>query len=63
MSNPFREVHRTGEDPVISKRGKSVARVVPEKQIKPWLALRGRGAYTADPSAPAIAETEIESLR
>ncbi len=57
------EVHRTGEEVVISKRGKPVARVIPEKEIKPWLALRGTGAYTADPFAPALGETEIESLK
>lgn len=57
------EVQRTGEDLVISKRGKPVARVVAEKEPKPWLALRGTGAYTADPFAPALAETEIEALK
>lgn len=61
--NPFREVHRTGEELVISKRGKPVARVIPEKEIKLWLALRGTGDFTAGPFAPAVAETEIESLR
>lgn len=57
------EVQRTGEDLVISKRGKAVARVVAEKESKPWLALRGTGAYTADPFAPAIEEIEIEALK
>ncbi len=57
------EVQRTGEGLVISKRGKPVARVVPEKASQPWLALRGTGVYTADPFAPALAETEIEALK
>lgn len=57
------EVQRTGEDLVISKRGKPVARVVAEKQSKPWFALRGTGAYTVDPYAPALGETEIEALK
>lgn len=57
------EVQRTGEELVISKRGKAVARVVAEKESKPWLALRGTGAYTADPFAPVIGETEIEALK
>ena len=56
------EVQRTGEDLVISKRGKPVARVVAEKESKPWLALRGTGEYLADPFAPAIDESEIEAL-
>lgn len=57
------EVQRTGEELVISKRGKPVARVTAEKESKPWLALRGTGSYTADPFAPAISETEIEALK
>lgn len=57
------DVQRTGEDLVISKRGKPVARVVPERATKPWLVLRGAGAYTADPFAPALEETHIEALK
>ncbi len=57
------EVQRTGEDIVISKRGKTVARVVAEKEPKPWLALRGTGSYTADPFAPVLKEFEIEALK
>lgn len=57
------DVQRTGEDLLISKRGKPVARVVAEKTDKPWLALRGTGSYTADPFAPALGESEIESLK
>lgn len=57
------EVQRTGEDLVISKRGKAVARVVAEREPKPWLSLRGKGAYTGDPFAPAVEETKIESLK
>ena len=57
------EVQRTGEEIVISKRGKPVARVTPEKASKPWLALRGTGSYTTDPFAPALGENEIEALK
>lgn len=57
------EVQRTGEDLVISKRGKAVARVVAAKESKPWLALRGTGAYTADPFAPTLGEHEIDALK
>jgi len=57
------DVQRSGEDLVISKRGKPVARVVPEREDKPWLALRGSGAYTADPFVPALEESHIEALK
>jgi prevent-host-death family protein len=57
------EVRQTGEELVISKRGKPVARVIAEKEPKPWLALRGTGSYTADPFAPVLEETEIEALK
>lgn len=57
------EIQRTGEDLVISKRGKPVARVVAEKEPKPWLVLRGKGNYVADPFAPVLGETEIEALK
>ena len=57
------EVQRSGQDLVISKRGKPVARVVAEKPPMPWLALRGSGGYTGDPFAPALAEIEIDALK
>ena len=57
------EVRQTGEELVISKRGKPVARVIAEKEPKPWLALRGTGPYTAEPFAPVLEETEIEALK
>lgn len=57
------EVSRTGEELVILKRGRPVARVVPARDEKPWLALRGRGAFVGDPFAPVVAEAEIEALR
>ena len=57
------EVQRTGEDLVISNRSKPVARVVAEKAEKPWLVLRGTGAFSGDPFAPALGETEIEALK
>lgn len=57
------EVQRTGQDLIISKRGKPVARVVAEKEEQPWLALRGRGRMVGDPYEPALKETEIEALK
>ena len=57
------QVSRTGEELVILKRGRAVARVVPARDEKPWLALRGRGEFTGDPFASVIADSDIEALR
>ena len=57
------EVNRTGEELVISKRGKPVARVVPENPEKPWLALRGSARFIGDPFEPTVSESEIECLK
>ena len=57
------EVSRTGEELVILKRGRPVARLVPARDDKPWLALRGRGEFTGDPFAVVVEESEIEVLR
>jgi prevent-host-death family protein len=57
------QVQQSGEDLVISKRGRPVARVVAEKQSQPWLALRGKGRYQVDPLEPALPETEIDALK
>jgi prevent-host-death family protein len=57
------QVSRTGEELVILKRGRPVARLVPAREDKPWLALRGRGSFTGDPFASVVAESEIEVLR
>ncbi|MFM8702532.1 MAG: type II toxin-antitoxin system Phd/YefM family antitoxin [Planctomycetia bacterium] len=57
------QVSRTGEELVILKRGRPVARVVPARDEKPWLALRGRGAFTGDPFAAVVTESDIEALR
>lgn len=56
-------VQNTGEELVISKRGKPVARVIAEKEAKPWLALRGKGKFKGDPFEPALGENEIEALK
>lgn len=57
------QVSRTGEELVILKRGRPVARVVPARDEKPWLALRGRGAFTGDPFASVVDESDIDALR
>jgi antitoxin (DNA-binding transcriptional repressor) of toxin-antitoxin stability system len=56
-------VSRTGEELVILKRGRPVARLVPVGEEKPWLALRGRGAFTGDAFASVVDEADIEALR
>lgn len=57
------QVSRTGEELVIMKRGRPVARVVPARDEKPWLALRGRGEFIGDPFASVVNEADIEALR
>jgi prevent-host-death family protein len=57
------QVSRTGEELIILKRGRPVARVVPAREEKPWLALRGRGEFTGDPFATVVDEADIEALR
>ena len=57
------EVSQTGEELVILKRGRPVACLVPVRDDKPWLALRGRGALTGDPFASVVEESDIEALR
>jgi prevent-host-death family protein len=57
------EVQRSGQDLVISKRGKPVARVVAERESKPWLALRGKGSFKGDPFEPVLPESEIDALK
>jgi prevent-host-death family protein len=57
------QVSRTGEELVILKRGRPVARVVPAGDEKPWLALRGRGTFEGDPFATVIDVKDIDALR
>lgn len=57
------EVQRSGQELVVSKRGRPVARVIAEKPPKPWLSLRGKGKFKGDPFAPALQETDIDALR
>jgi prevent-host-death family protein len=57
------EVQRSGEELVISKRGRPVARVVAEREPKPWLALRGKGRFIGDPFESVLSESEIDALK
>ena len=57
------EVQEKGGELIISKHGRPVARLVPAREEKPWLALRGKGRFTGDPFAPVVDEKDIEALR
>lgn len=57
------DVQRSGEELVITKHSRPIARLIPEKPSKPWLALRGKGNFSGDPFAPTTYETEIEALK
>lgn len=57
------EVQENGGELIISKHGRPVARLVPAREEKPWLALRGKGRFTGDPFAPVVDEKDIEALR
>jgi prevent-host-death family protein len=57
------QVQRTGADLVITKRGRSVARLVPMAEEQPWKSLRGQGHFVGDPFSPALSESEIQALK
>jgi len=57
------QVSRTGEELIILKRGRPVARVVPARDEKPWIALRGRGEFMGDPFASVVDEADIDALQ
>lgn len=55
-----------GEEVRIMKRGKVIARLVPDSEVepKPWMALRATVAtWHGDPFAPAVEASEIEAER
>lgn len=58
-------VRERGEPITITKRGRVVARLVPaaDEEDRPWQRLRATARWTGDPFAPAVKESEIESLR
>ena len=59
------EVHERGESITITKRGHVVACLVPAGDVdgRPWLRMRGKARWQADPLAPALDEDEIDALR
>lgn len=55
-----------GEQIRITKRGRVVARLVPDADTdeRPWLSLRGTTVvWHGDPVAPAVAEADVEALK
>lgn len=58
-------VYERGESIVITKRGRPMARLIPERSQdeRPWSRLKGMARWLGDPLAPAIDEDEIEALK
>jgi prevent-host-death family protein len=57
-------VHDEGEPITITKRGRTVARLVPagDDDARPWLRVRGTLQKYEDPFAPAIDEGDIDAI-
>jgi prevent-host-death family protein len=56
-------VHEDGEPVTITKRGRTVARLVPAGDVeRPWLRVRGTLQKYEDPFEPAVDEAEIDSV-
>ena len=57
-------VHREGEPITITKRGRTVARLIPagHDDERPWLRVRGTLLKYDDPFAPAVEEKDIDAL-
>ncbi len=56
------QVADTGEELIVLKRGRVVARVLPAEDERPWLKLLGAGTLCGDPFAPVVAEGDIDAL-
>jgi prevent-host-death family protein len=59
-------VHARRESVTITKRGRVVAKLVPddEKVEQPWLRLRARPAtWHGDPYAPVVRDEDIQALK
>jgi prevent-host-death family protein len=57
-------VHEEGEPITITKRGRTVARLVPagHDDERPWLRVRGTLQKYDDPFAPAVDERDIDAI-
>ncbi len=59
-------VHARRESVTITKRGRVVARLVPDdsSEERPWLRLRGQPAeWHGDPFAPVVTDRDLEALK
>lgn len=59
-------VHARHETVFITKRGRVMAKLVPDvgTSDKPWLAMRGKVTrWTGDPLAPVVDEFDVESFK
>lgn len=58
-------VHAKGDSITITKRGRVVAKLVPERDLgdRPWLALRGALRRYDDPLLPAVGEDDIDVFK
>lgn len=57
------EVDRTGEEIVVLKQGRPVARVVLVHEEHPWLKLRGSGWFLGDRSESLVMPANVDALR
>ena len=56
-------VHNEGESITITKRGRTVARLIPTRdEERPWLRVRGTLRKYADPFASSVDEREIDAI-
>ncbi|MFN2447386.1 MAG: type II toxin-antitoxin system Phd/YefM family antitoxin [Vicinamibacterales bacterium] len=57
-------VHEDGESITITKRGRTVARLIPagHDDEQPWLRVRGTLRKYDDPFAPAVDERDIDAI-
>ena len=57
-------VHNEGEPITITKRGRTVARLVPagSDDERPWLRVRGTLRKYDDPFTPAVEERDIDAI-
>lgn len=61
--NLLDHVHETGEELIISKHGRPVAKLVAVTTEKPWKKLKGTGEFLGDPFSPVVADSDLEVLR
>lgn len=61
--NLLDHVHETGEELIISKHGRPVAKLVAITTEKTWKKLEGTGEFIGDPFSPVIADSDLDVLQ